>query len=153
MNVHENLETTLNVVRHELERKADVIKQFGEVPPLECLPFQLNQAFLNLLVNACQAIEGRGTITLRTERDGERVRIQVSDTGKGIPRTDLGRIFEPFFTTKPVGSGTGLGLSVAYSIVKHHGGTIEVASEPELGSTFTITLPLARTPHAAAVHT
>jgi two-component system NtrC family sensor kinase len=144
VNVHENLESTLNVVRHELERKADVVKQYGDVPLLECLPFQLNQAFLNLLINACQAIEGRGTVTLRTERDGDRVRIQVSDTGKGIRPADLGRIFEPFFTTKPVGTGTGLGLSVAYSIVKHHGGTIEVASEPHKGSTFTVTLPLAR---------
>jgi signal transduction histidine kinase len=144
VNVHENLESTLNVVRHELERKADVVKQFGDVPLLECLPFQLNQAFLNLLINACQAIEGHGTVTLRTERDGDRVRIQVTDTGRGIRPADLGRIFEPFFTTKPVGTGTGLGLSVAYSIVKHHGGTIEVASEPGKGSTFTVTLPLAR---------
>ena len=144
VNVHENLESTLNVVKHELEQKVDVVRQFGDVPPLECLPIQLNQAFLNLLINACQSIEGRGTVTVRTEHDGDRVRIQVSDTGKGIRSEDLGRIFEPFFTTKPVGTGPGLGLSVAYSVVKYHGGTIEVTSEPHKGSTFTITLPLAR---------
>jgi signal transduction histidine kinase len=95
---------------------------------------------INLLINACQAIEGRGTVTLRTQRDGDRVRIQVTDTGRGIRPADLGRIFEPFFTTKPVGTGTGLGLSVAYSIVKHHGGTIEVASEPGAGCRFTVCL-------------
>ena len=144
VDLHEHIESSLNVVKHELRQRAGVIRQFGRLPPLECLPFDLNQLLLNLLVNAYQSIDGRGTITIRTEHDGARVRVHITDSGRGIPPQDLGRIFEPFYTTRPVGSGAGLGLSVAYSIARHHGGSIEVASVLGKGSTFTVNLPIER---------
>jgi len=127
-----------------------VIREFGELPPVQCLPFQINQLFFNLLVNACQAIESHGRIVIGTERAGDQVRIRITDNGVGIAAQDIGRIFEPFFTTRAVGKGRGLGLSVAYSIVKNHGGSIEVASEPGQGATFTVTLPIRRADAAHA---
>jgi len=142
VNVHDNIENALVVAKHEVERKAHVVRDFADLPPIECLSFQLNQVFLNLLINACQAIEGRGTITIRTEHAGEVVRIHMIDTGHGIAPENLSRVFDPFFTTKPVGTGPGLGLTVAYNILKIHGGTIEAASEVGRGSTFTVVLPL-----------
>jgi signal transduction histidine kinase len=102
----------------------------------------LNQVFMNLLVNAAHAIRERGVITIATGVDGDRVWVAISDTGCGIPPQNMNRIFEPFFTTKPVGSGTGLGLSLSYSIVNKHGGRIDVASKPGVGTVFTIRLPL-----------
>jgi len=148
VNVHDNIESALAVAKHELERKAEVVRHFAELPPIECLPFQLNQVFLNLLINACQAIAVHGTVTIRTERDGERVRIQISDDGAGISPQDMPRVFEPFFTTKPIGTGPGLGLSVVYNIIKTHGGAIEASSAPGQGTTFSVTLPLKRPEHA-----
>jgi len=140
--VHAAIESTLNVVWHELKYKGELIKEYGDLPPIQCLPFQLKQVFMNLLVNAAHAIESRGTITIRSGREAEHVWFTISDTGKGIEPRHLNRIFEPFFTTKPVGVGTGLGLSVSYSIIQKHNGTIEVASEPGKGTTFTIRLPI-----------
>jgi two-component system NtrC family sensor kinase len=140
--VHVCLDSTLNMLAHELKYKVDIIKQYGPVPLIACLPFQLSQVFVNLLMNAAQAIEVRGTVTIRTGSDGDTAWIAIIDTGRGIEAASLKRIFEPFFTTKPVGVGTGLGLSVTYSIVQRHGGTIEVASEPGCGTTFTIRLPI-----------
>ena len=142
--LHAGLESTLNVVWNEIKYKAEIVRDYGDLPAVECLPFQLNQVFLNLLVNAAQAIAERGSITLRTARDGDFVTIAVSDTGCGIPPENLARIFDPFFSTKPVGKGTGLGLSVAYGIVAKHGGRIEVNSEPGKGTTFTVRLPIRR---------
>lgn len=139
--LHFGLETTLNVARHELKYKAEIVREYGELPLIECLPSQLNQVFLNILVNAAQAIEKRGTITIRTSYEADTAVIEISDTGKGIAPTHINRIFEPFFTTKPVGVGTGLGLSVSYGIVQKHGGTIEARSEQGKGTTFTIRLP------------
>jgi signal transduction histidine kinase len=115
---------------------------------VRCLLSQLNQVFMNLLVNAAQAIPEKGEITLRTgtadNADGEAmVFIAVSDTGSGIPPENLRRVFEPFFTTKPVGKGTGLGLSLAYGIIQKHGGRIDVTSTPGMGTTFTVFLPVA----------
>ena len=150
VDIHRNLESTLNMLAHDLARKADVIREFGELPPVQCLPFQINQLFFNLLVNACQAIESHGRIVIGTERAGDQVRIRITDNGVGIAAQDIGRIFEPFFTTRAVGKGRGLGLSVAYSIVKNHGGSIEVASEPGQGATFTVTLPIRRADAAHA---
>ena len=144
VDVHAGLESTLNVVWNEIKYKAEVERDYGDLPEIDCLPSQLNQVFLNLLVNAAQAIEQRGTITLRTRRDGDHVAISVCDTGSGIPPELMDRIFDPFFTTKPVGKGTGLGLSVTYGIVEKHGGRIEVDSVPGQGSTFTIRLPVRR---------
>ena len=106
-----------------------------------CYPFQINQVFMNLLVNASHAIEERGKITLRTGFDDSQVWISVQDTGKGIAPENLSRIFDPFFTTKPVGKGTGLGLSLSYDIVKKNGGYIDVQSVVDQGTTLTVFLP------------
>jgi signal transduction histidine kinase len=140
--LHRGLDSTLNLVMNQIKYKAELVKEYGELPPIECLPFQLNQVFLNLLVNASQAIEQRGRITIRTGRDADMVWVQIADTGKGIDEAHLNRIFEPFFTTKPIGVGTGLGLSVSYGIVQNHGGRIEVDSEVGRGTTFTVHLPI-----------
>jgi PAS domain S-box-containing protein len=140
--VHHGLDTTLNVVWNELKYKCEVVKEYGELPDIYCLPSQLNQVFMNLLVNAAQAIEVRGRITIRTGAEGERVWVEVSDSGHGIPPEIIPRLFDPFFTTKPVGLGTGLGLSVSYKIVEKHHGKIEVHSEPGKGSTFRVWLPV-----------
>ncbi|KVC70819.1 histidine kinase [Burkholderia ubonensis] len=142
VDIHAGLESTLNVVHNELKYKADVVREYGDVPHVECLPSQLNQVFMNLLVNAAQAIPGRGVITIRTTSDGDHVTIAISDTGKGMPPDVMRRIFDPFFTTKPVGQGTGLGLSVSHGIVERHRGVIDVTSEPGRGSTFSIRLPI-----------
>jgi signal transduction histidine kinase len=147
-NLETGLESTLRVVWNELKYKATVIKEFAGIAPIECFAFQLNQVFMNLLVNASHAIDTQGTITLRTGQDDSNVWVQVQDTGRGIKPENLARIFEPFFTTKPVGQGTGLGLSVAYSIVKKHNGRIDVTSEVGKGSTFTVVLPKIRSPVA-----
>jgi len=111
------------------------------VPQIKCYPFQLNQVFMNLLVNASQALDGKGSITLRTGFDAQEVWVAVQDSGHGIKPENLPKVFDPFFTTKPVGKGTGLGLSLSYDIVKKHGGRIEVQSTPGAGSTFTVYLP------------
>ena len=144
VDLHEGLESTLNVVAHELKYKADLVREYGELPLVECMPFQVNQVFLNLLVNATQAMQSRGRITLRTGCDDEFAWVAVGDTGAGIEPAALGRIFEPFYTTKPVGVGTGLGLSVSWDIVRRHGGTIDVESVVGQGTTFTVRLPIRR---------
>lgn len=135
------LESTLRVVWNELKYNAEVVKEFRGIPPIECFPFQLNQVFMNLLVNASHALEERGTITIRTGHDDSQLWVEVQDTGRGIKPENMSRIFEPFFTTKPVGRGTGLGLSLSYGIVQKHGGRIEVKSELGQGTTFKVILP------------
>ena len=142
VDLHKGLESTLNVVWNEIKYKADVVKQYNEQPEVECLPSQLNQVFMNLLVNAAHAIEDKGIIMLRTGVYGNEVWVEVSDSGTGIAPENLNRIFEPFFTTKPVGKGTGLGLSLSYGIVQKHHGRINVASEVGTGTTFRIYLPV-----------
>jgi two-component system NtrC family sensor kinase len=118
-----------------------VEKQYGNIPQVECHPNRLNQVFMNLLVNASQAIPDQGTITIRTAKKGDSVKISISDTGVGIPPENLSRVFDPGFTTKGVGVGTGLGLSICYKIIEEHQGKIDVESSDK-GTTFTITLPL-----------
>jgi len=142
--LHHGLESTLNVVNNEIKYKAEVIKEYGVLPQVECLPSEINQVFLNLLVNAAHAIaeDERGTITLRSGCDEQCVWVEVADTGGGIAPENLKRIFDPFFTTKPIGKGTGLGLSLSYGIIKKHGGRIEVDSEVGRGTTFRVILPL-----------
>lgn len=140
--INRNLESVLNIVWNELKYKATVSKDLGDLPPVECYPQQLNQVFMNLLVNAGHAIDNMGEIHIATRNTGDGVEIEIRDTGCGIPAENLKRIFDPFFTTKPVGKGTGLGLNVAYNIVKKHGGEINAASRPGEGTTFTIRLPL-----------
>ena len=143
-NLHHGLDSTLNIVSNEIKYKATIDKQYGSLPDVSCVLSQLNQVFMNLLVNAGQAIRERGVITIRTGSEKGWVWIKIADTGGGIAPQHLKRIFEPFFTTKPVGSGTGLGLSLSYGIVNKHGGRIEVVSEPGRGTCFTIWLPIAR---------
>ena len=135
------LDSTLNVVWNTLKERAEIVKEYGGIPPVECFPAQVNQVFMNLLMNAGQAIEGRGRITLRTGFDAANVWIEVQDNGAGIRPEHLDRIFDPFFSTKPVGTGTGLGLSISYGIVSRHGGRIEVNSQPGSGASFKVLLP------------
>jgi len=140
--LHNGLDSTLNIVNNEIKYKARVIKEYGELPPIKCIASQLNQVFMNLLINAAHSIKDSGTITIRTGGGDAWVWVAISDTGSGISAENLNRIFEPFFTTKPIGSGTGLGLSLSYGIVKKHGGRIEVQSEEGKGTTFTVHLPV-----------
>jgi PAS domain S-box-containing protein len=144
--INKGIESTLNIVWNELKYKATVTKKYGLIPQIECFPQQLNQVFMNLLVNAAQAIEAKGEIIIKTYQVGKTVVVEISDTGVGIPQENLEHIFEPFFTTKEVGKGTGLGLSVVYGIIENHGGKIEVESEVGRGSTFRVILPLHGSP-------
>lgn len=149
-NLQQGIESTLNIVANELKYKADVVKEYQQLPDIECLPSQINQVIMNLIVNASQAMgPERGTITLRTRLEGETVSIEVADTGIGIEPDNLQKIFDPFYTTKPVGQGTGLGLSLSYGIVKKHQGDISVRSEVGMGSTFRVELPVRQTKTAA----
>ena len=140
--LHKGLDSTLNVVWNEIKYHCTLNKDYGDIPKVYCIPSQLNQVFLNLLVNAAQAISQKGEITIRTGQIGEEAFIAIADTGVGIPAETLSRLFEPFFTTKPVGKGTGLGLSIAYNIVQKHRGRIEVESTVGKGTTFTVWLPI-----------
>ncbi|MDD2271234.1 MAG: PAS domain S-box protein [Desulfuromonadaceae bacterium] len=143
VNLNEALETTINIAWNEIKYVATLDRQFGDIPPVKCFPQQLNQVFLNLLMNAAHAIgENQGAITVRTWSEGGDVYVSVADTGCGIPDEIRQRIFEPFFTTKEVGKGTGLGLSISYDIVRKHGGEIRVESEIGHGSTFVVRLPI-----------
>jgi len=164
-NINENIESTLRVVWNELKYKAKVTKDLGDIPQINCFPQQLNQVFMNLLVNAAHAIEHQGEIHITTrihknngdfsvieykdEKDNiikyqpkEYIQITISDTGKGIPEENLSKIFNPFFTTKDVGKGTGLGLHIVYDIIENHNGTIDVQSIVGEGTTFIIRLPV-----------
>jgi len=140
--INRGLESTLNVVANELKYKATIIKDFGDIPTIKAYPQQLNQVFMNILVNAAQAIEKQGEIKIKTQQVNGKIEISISDTGCGIPKKNLLKIFDPFFTTKDVGKGTGLGMNIAYSIIKKHKGTIEVDSVVGQGTTFTIRLPV-----------
>jgi len=140
--LHRGLDSTLNIVSNEIKYKATVEKNYGSLPPVTCLASQLNQVFMNLLVNAGHALRERGVISIRTGVDGDWVWVEIADNGVGIAPENLNRIFEPFFTTKPVGTGTGLGLSLSYGIVNRHGGRIDVVSELGKGTRFTVRLPV-----------
>jgi signal transduction histidine kinase len=137
----DEIDRTLALIEGRL-KGIQVVRDYGELPPVRCYAGQLNQVFLNLLMNACDALDGKGTIRIRTRRDGDGVVLDFEDDGPGMPPDVLSRIFEPFFTTKPVGKGTGLGLSLSHGIVARHGGVMEVASRPGEGARFTIRLPL-----------
>jgi signal transduction histidine kinase len=139
--LHEGIDSTLTIVQHQFRNRIRVEKEYGDIPTVECYPNRLNQVFMNLLVNAAQAIPERGTVTIRTSKTEDSVRIAISDTGVGIPNENLSKIFDPGFTTKGVGVGTGLGLPICYKIIQEHQGKIEVESS-DRGTTFTIVLPL-----------
>lgn len=140
--LHRGIETTLNVVNNELKYKAEIVRDFGDLPEVQCIASQLNQVIMNLLVNAAHAIEDTGIITIRTRSEGDHVTLEFEDNGKGIEPADLTRIFDPFFTTKPVGKGTGLGLSLSFNIIEKHHGQITAASTPGQGTVFRIRLPV-----------
>ena len=143
VDLHAGIDSTLNIVNNEIKYKADVVKHYGALPEVQCLPSELNQVFMNLLVNAAHAITAeRGTITISTGVEGPNVWVEVADTGAGIAQENLKRIFDPFFTTKPVGKGTGLGLSLSYGIVQKHSGRMDVHSELGVGTRVRITLPI-----------
>jgi signal transduction histidine kinase len=140
--LHAGIDSTLNIVRNEIKYKADVVREYGELPEVECRISQLNQVFMNLLVNAAHAIEEHGTITISTGQQGDEVWVDIADTGKGIAQEHIKKIFDPFFTTKPIGKGTGLGLSLSFGILQKHHGRIEVQSEVGKGTTFRVWLPV-----------
>jgi two-component system NtrC family sensor kinase len=140
--LHSGIDATLKVVANELKYKCDIVKEYGELLFVPCNLAKLNQAFINLLVNAVQAIETSGTITLRTCIEGNFACVEVSDTDRSVSEDQIDSIFDSFFTTKLVGSGTGLGLSISYCIVQEHGGAINVRSEVCVGTTFVVKLPL-----------
>jgi signal transduction histidine kinase len=140
--LNNSLKSTLNIVWNELKYKAEVTQELGNIPLVRCYPQQLNQVWMNLLVNSAHAITGKGQITVRSYQAEDEVIVEISDTGGGIPPENLKKIFEPFFTTKEVGKGTGLGLSLSYRIVERHGGTIEVESQVGQGTCFKVRLPL-----------
>jgi two-component system, NtrC family, sensor kinase len=140
--LEKGMDSTLNVVSNEIKYKAEVVKEYAGLSDVECMPSQINQVFMNLLVNAAQAIEEKGIITIRSGMAGDEVWLEVADSGKGIAPEHLNRIFDPFFTTKPIGKGTGLGLSLSYGIVQKHHGRIEATSELGKGTTMRVWLPL-----------
>ena len=142
IDIHQGLEDSLMLVHHDIKNRIEMVKNYGEIPPLCCYPGRLNQVFLNILNNAQQAIEGKGTITVATSLQGNEIRVAIQDTGKGISEENQKKIFEPGFTTKAVGAGTGLGLSICHQIVQDHKGRIEVESKMGEGTTFTVVLPL-----------
>ncbi|MBT3344706.1 MAG: hypothetical protein HN712_28015 [Gemmatimonadetes bacterium] len=140
--LHQGLDSVLDLLRHEVEGRVTIIREYGGIPPIDCYPRQLNQVFMNLLLNAAEAIDGEGTITLTTVSDGESVTVRVADTGRGIPEANLDRIFDPGFTTKGVGVGVGLGLAISFNIAREHGGTLGAQSEDGKGTVFTLTVPI-----------
>ena len=142
VDIHEGIEDTLTLIHHEIKHSITVNKKFGNLPLCSCYPGRLNQVFLNLLINARQAIRDKGQITITTYLKDNRAHIEFTDTGSGIPPENLPRIFDPGFTTKGVGVGTGLGLAICYQIMQDHRGEIKVASELGVGTTFTVILPL-----------
>ncbi len=142
VDIHEGIEDTLALVQHELKDHIKVLKNYGEIPPITCYPRQLNQVFLNVILNSIQAIDGEGTITITTYRKNDFVHLSIADDGVGIPKENINKVFDPGFTTRGVGVGTGLGLSICYKIIKNHGGEIRLESELGKGSNITIVLPL-----------
>jgi two-component system NtrC family sensor kinase len=136
------IESAITITWNEIKYKSTLQKDLGVIPRTLSCPSQLNQVFMNLLINAVQAIEKDGRITVRTWHEDPWVCASVSDTGCGISPEILCRIFEPFFTTKEIGAGTGLGLSISYELIQRHGGDILVDSTPGKGSTFTVRLPV-----------
>jgi two-component system NtrC family sensor kinase len=143
VDIHEGIESTIRLLsRYYNSGTITLQRRYSELPVVDCYAGQLNQVWMNLLVNAAQATKEGGVVKVETTVEGEMVAVRISDTGCGIHPEHLKKIFDPFFTTKPVGEGTGLGLSVTYSIIERHGGSIKVESCPGRGTTFTVTLPV-----------
>lgn len=138
--INKELDLTLDLIRHETKNRIEIVKNYGELPHIKCYPNMLNQVFTNILVNACQAIEGSGKITITTSYEAETLTVSIKDTGKGIPEDKISKIFAAGYTTKGVGVGTGLGLAISSKIIEKHGGKIIVNSEVGKGSEFIITI-------------
>jgi len=142
VDIHEGINSSLKLLQNFCEDRIHITTDFCRAPTFLCKPANLNQAFMNLLLNACESIEGEGQIQINTRCDEKNIEIEIKDSGKGITPENLNKIFDPGFTTKSRGVGTGLGLSICYQIIKDHGGKIEVRSELDKGSTFLVSLPL-----------
>ncbi|MEE9488783.1 MAG: ATP-binding protein [Candidatus Brocadiales bacterium] len=140
--IHEGIDSTLEILTHNYKNRITVHKDYGEVHKVRCYASQLNQVFMNLLANAAQAIEGKGDVWIKTQGEGGKVLISIKDSGKGISKENMNKLFTPFFTTKPVGQGTGLRLSISYGIIEKHNGRIWAESKEGVGTTFNIELPL-----------
>jgi two-component system, NtrC family, sensor kinase len=143
------LTRTLGLMEPRFKDGIVVERSLGQLPHVRCYPAQLNQVFMNLVMNACDALEGHGTVRITTEPREQGVRVSIADDGPGIPMAVRSRIFEPFFTTKAAGMGTGLGLSISHGIVERHGGTLSVECPPAGGTVFRIDLPLVARPAEA----
>jgi two-component system NtrC family sensor kinase len=146
INIHESIESVLLFLRHKMEGRIEVERNYGEVEMLTCLAGELNQVLMNIVANAIDAIDagnGPGRITIATGQQNGHFVIRVRDTGKGIPEEIRNRIFEPFFTTKPIGQGTGLGLAISYGIMKAHQGSMEFSTKAGEGTEFTLKIPVA----------
>ncbi len=141
INIHESIESVLLFLRHKMEGRIEVERQYGEVETLTCLAGELNQVLMNIIANAIDAINGPGRITVTTAQQNGHFVIRVRDTGKGIPEEIRSRIFDPFFTTKPIGQGTGLGLAISYGIMQAHQGSMEFSSHAGQGTEFTLKIP------------
>jgi signal transduction histidine kinase len=144
VDLREGIDETLALVEHQTRDRIEIVRAYEELPAVACFPGQLNQVFMNLVVNAIQAIEGRGRIEIAASHENDRVVVRFRDDGQGIPETALGRVFDPGYTTKGVGVGTGLGLSIAYRIVSNHGGRLTVTSEVGKGAEFVVSIPVDR---------
>ena len=138
--INKELDLTLDLIRHETKNRIEIVKNYGKLPLIKCYPNMLNQVFTNILINACQAIDGKGTIIISTSYQGETLTVSIKDTGKGIPEEEISKIFSAGYTTKGVGIGTGLGLAICSKIIEKHNGKIIVNSEVDKGSEFVITI-------------
>jgi signal transduction histidine kinase len=141
--LREGLETVVTIYQNQIKHGIELVREFEELPPVHCLPDELNQVWTNLVHNALQAMDHKGKLTLGLRRDGDNALVSVTDTGCGMTPEVRARIFDAFFTTKPAGEGTGLGLDIVRKIIEKHGGRIDVDSEVGQGSTFTVSLPIA----------
>ena len=141
--LREGLETVLTIYQNQIKHGIELVRSFEDLPPVRCLPDEINQVWTNLVHNALQAMDHKGTLTLGLRRNGDNALVSVTDTGCGMTPEVRARIFDAFFTTKPAGEGTGLGLDIVRKIIEKHGGKIDVASEVGRGSTFTVSLPIA----------
>jgi signal transduction histidine kinase len=144
--IHQNIDSAIILMGKQNKARINIVKDYGDIPEIECIPGKMSQVFMNILINAVQAIKNEGEIIITTEKtsknETEYILISISDNGMGIKTEIQDKIFEPFFTTKDVGEGTGLGLSISYSIIKKHNGFIDFESSPADGTIFKIYLPV-----------
>jgi two-component system NtrC family sensor kinase len=141
VDLNQCLDETLELLHTQLKQNILVNRKYGSLQPITCYPSQLNQVFLNLILNSRDSIDGRGEIKIETRQENDNALVIISDTGRGISKEDLNRIFDPGFTTKGVGVGTGLGLAICYQIIQDHKGEIKVESKIGEGTTVRLCLP------------